>query len=116
MTKATRAALLDVAEILHAAEWDRPQTTEQSTTDRFTTAAEATTEAAAVSASNFDDEDKREFIDAVQLYMMKTGGERPTWEQVFEILRGLGYSKSPASPPSPSFGGFSQSTEIQKNP
>jgi hypothetical protein len=37
-----------------------------------------------------------EFMDAIQTYKLASGRSFPTWSEVLEVLRGLGYGRAPA--------------------
>jgi hypothetical protein len=40
-----------------------------------------------------------EFMQAMQKYKQQSGRMFPTWSEVLEVLRGLGYEKAAAAPP-----------------
>jgi hypothetical protein len=42
---------------------------------------------------------EREFMEAMQAYKLRSGRMFPTWSEVLEVLRSLGYEKAiPAAP------------------
>ncbi|HEU5118274.1 MAG TPA: hypothetical protein VFT74_16770, partial [Isosphaeraceae bacterium] len=102
MNRTTKAALLDVAEILHEAGWDQPEPTPSNSPVNDDPAA---LEPKLEQRGNLDprttgheySDAELEFLAAIQEYKHESGSMFPAWSEVLNLLQRLGYEKSAVS-------------------